>query len=168
MQHSPSLTHGIKIDWDAEVERTDELRAAVPECETLRAGMLLRGFVIGKVTYPRGTLVFRVAEGHELSMQMPVDVTVERTPRSDIEPTWAIDHDDAGVERHRGVVGTRDAGERIDLIIAARAPNISRAKAKKLLDDGCVSIGGQSIRKSSHRSRADDVIELVVVDPSQG
>jgi len=167
LAHSPSAVGGMKVDWEADVERTHEVRAALKDCDAMRAGILMRGFVIGTVTYPRGTLVFRVGEGHELFLQLPPDLRAVEVPKLIVEPTWTVDHVD-GIERHRGIVGTVDADERIDILIAARAPNISRAKAKRLLDDGCVSVAGQSIRKSNQRLRAGDVIELVVVGPSQG
>lgn len=168
--HSPGTLKGIKIEWDAEVELTDEVRAAMlpSDVDTMRAGTLVRGFVVANITYPRGTLAFRVAEAHEVFLQVPVaSETAPKVAKVKIEASWTVEHD-AAMERHRGTIGTMDDDERIDVIIAAHAPGISRARAQKLIEDGCASVAGVAIRKSNHRLRAGDVLELVILGPSQG
>ena len=168
--HSPGTLKGIKIEWDVEVELTDEVRAAMlpSEVDTMRVGTLARGFVVGSITYPRGTLAFRVAEAHEVFLQVPAESeTAPKVPKVKVPGTWTVEQDGI-VERHRGTIGTEDVDERIDVLIATRSPGISRARAKKLIDDGCVSVAGVSIRKSNHRLRAGEVIEVVILGPSQG
>ncbi len=168
--HSPGTLKGIKIEWDTPVEITDEVRAAMKpsEADTMRAGTLSRGFVVKNITYPRGTLAFRVAEAHEVFLQLPAaNETVPRVPKVKIEATWVVENDGL-VVRHRGTIGTEDNDERIDAVVAARAPGISRARAQKLIEDGCVSVGGASIRIKNHRLSAGDVVELVIMGPSQG
>jgi len=66
--HSPQSVGAIKIDWDAPVEPTPAIREAMAphDVDEMHAGVVLRGFVAGGVTYPRGTIAFRVGEGHEL------------------------------------------------------------------------------------------------------
>lgn len=168
--HSPGTLKGIKIEWDAPVEITDDVRAAMKpsDVDTMRAGTLARGFVVKNITYPRGTLAFRVAEAHEVFLQVPVaNETAPRVAKVKIQPTWVVENDGT-TERHRGTIGTEDDDERIDAVIAARAPGMSRARAVKLIEDGCVSVGGASIRIKNHRLHAGDVLELVIMGPSQG
>ena len=72
----------------------------------------------------------------------------------------------AGDERHRVVVGDVHAGERVDVILAGVVPDLSRAVAQRLIDDGHVTVGGQRIKKSSLRLRTGDVLEIVVPNAS--
>ena len=166
--HSPSTVKGIKIEWDAPVELSPEIRQAMlpNDVETMRAGVLLRGYVVANITYPRGTIAFRVAEAHEVFLQLPAgSIPASAAAKVRIESAWSVEDDGAHL-RHRGTVGTDDDDERIDVVIATRAPGISRAKAQRMIEDGCVSVAGQSIRKANHRLRAGDRIELLIVAAS--
>ena len=160
--HSPGTIGAIKIDWDAPIELTPEIREAMApnDVDTMRTGALIRGFVIGNVTYPRGTIAFRVADGHELFLQLPIES--EPAPaKLVVAATWTVESE-SGLDHHRGTVGTKGDGERIDIFIATTAPSLSRAKVQRLIEQGHVRIGGQPIKKTNHRLRAGDVIEVDV------
>jgi hypothetical protein len=160
--HSPQSVGAIKIDWDAPVERTPAIREAMAphDVDAMHAGVVLRGFAVGGVTYPRGTIAFQVADGHELFLQLPFEdaVAVAR----DKAPTEHVLDEVAGQERHRVTVGDELAGERVDVILASAIASLSRAVVQRCIDDGHVTLGGQRIKKSNLRLRAGDVIELVV------
>jgi hypothetical protein len=160
--HSPQTVGAIKIDWDAPVERTPAIREAMAahDVDAMHAGVVQRGFAAGGVTYPRGTLAFRVGEGHELFLQLPFDDELA-VPR-DEAPTEHVLDEVAGQERHRVTVGDDQAGERVDVILAAAIPALSRAVIQRFIDDGHVTLGGQPIKKANLRPRTGDVIELVV------
>ena len=160
--HGSGAVGGIKIDWDAPVERGLELRDAMAPhpVDTMRVGVVLRGFAVANVTYPRGTIAVQVGEGHELFLQLPVDPTrVVAATRATVPSAWSVEP--AGsVQRHRGTVGTEDDGERIDVIIASRAPGLSRARVQQLIEAGQVTVAGQQVKKPSRRLQAGDRIEL--------
>jgi 23S rRNA pseudouridine1911/1915/1917 synthase len=76
------------------------------------------------------------------------------------------EQDDAeDVERHEVVVGAAQAGERLDAVLAATLPELSRAQAQRLIDDGRVSIGGDVVTKASRRSRAFERIVVAIPAP---
>lgn len=52
-----------------------------------------------------------------------------------------------------------DAGERLDLFLAARIPNWSRARLQRLIEDSDVLVNGRSV-KSSYKIRSHDEIEV--------
>ena len=52
------------------------------------------------------------------------------------------------------------SGERLDVFLARELPELSRARAKAMIDRGAVSVGGRT-RTKSYRIRAGDRIELV-------
>lgn len=159
--HSPGTVGAIKIDWEAPVELSPELRDAMAphDLDTMRAGILLRGFVVGGVTYPRGTIAFRVADAHELFLQLPADTVPLVARKVVIATAWTVERDGT-IDRYRGTVGTEDDGERVDVIIATRAPNLSRTKAQRLIEEGQVRVGGQPTKKMNQRLAAGDLIEL--------
>jgi 23S rRNA pseudouridine1911/1915/1917 synthase len=67
---------------------------------------------------------------------------------------------------HHFTVDPDRAGERIDALIAATLPALSRAAAQRLIDDGHVRIGGAVVPKPGQRVRAGDAIEVVVPAPA--
>jgi hypothetical protein len=160
--YPPGALRGIKIDWAAPVERTDELRAAMAahDLDAMHAGALLRGFALGAVTYPRGTIVFRVAEGHEHFLQLPAGA-VAAVASPVVPASWQVERIGT-IDRYRGTLGTREHSERIDVILAASIPDLSRAKVQRLIEDRRVRVAGQVIAKSNQRLHTGDVIELDV------
>ena len=45
-------------------------------------------------------------------------------------------------------MGEGDAGQRVDLVLARRVPELSRARAKALIEEGAVRVGGRRVKKS--------------------
>ncbi|MCA9530320.1 MAG: RluA family pseudouridine synthase [Myxococcales bacterium] len=58
-------------------------------------------------------------------------------------------------------VGVEGAGARVDRWLAERLPALSRARAKRLAEEGLVRVNGRRVRKS-HRLEAGDVVVLEV------
>jgi len=160
---TPGSLRGIKIDWAAPVERTGQLRAAMAahDLDAMHAGVLLRGFAVDSLTYPRGTIVFRVAEGHEHFLQVPAASAGAELASPVVASAWRVDRVGT-IDRYRGTLGTREHDERVDVILAASIPELSRAKVQRLIQERQVRVAGQVITKSNHRLRTGDVIELDV------
>jgi 23S rRNA pseudouridine1911/1915/1917 synthase len=69
-------------------------------------------------------------------------------------------------EGRRGfAAGAGDAGARLDALIAAHDPDLTRAQVKRLIDDGRVEVGGAVVTKAGTRVRAGDRIEVDVPPP---
>ena len=45
-------------------------------------------------------------------------------------------------------MGEDDAGQRVDVVLARRVPELSRARAKALIEEGAVRVGGRLVKKS--------------------
>jgi 23S rRNA pseudouridine1911/1915/1917 synthase len=56
--------------------------------------------------------------------------------------------------RHRFVVGPAEAGLRLDQALAARVPELSRRKARALLDLGGVFVDGARVKVAGRAVRA--------------
>lgn len=161
--HSPQVVGAIKIDWAAPVELTSAIREAMAphDVDEMHVGAVMRGFVIGNVTYPHGTIAFQVAEGHELFLQLPSGA--EPAPRAARAPTEVVLVGViAGDTRYQIRVGDAFAGVRLDAVLASVIPELSRTAAQRLIDEGHVTLGGRLVAKSKQRPRTGDVIELVV------
>jgi RNA-binding protein YlmH len=78
-----------------------------------------------------------------------------------VAATWQVERIGT-VDRYRGVLGTREHSERVDVIVAASIPALSRAKVQRLIEDRRVRVAGQVIARSNQRLRTGDVIELDV------
>jgi 23S rRNA pseudouridine1911/1915/1917 synthase len=65
------------------------------------------------------------------------------------------------VRRVALVVDAAAAGERLDRWLAARIPDLSRARLQALIADGCVRVGGAA-RKPSHRVASGEQIDVEV------
>ena len=154
--------NGVKIDWATPVEITDEIRAAMAphDVDAMQAGALLRGVAVGSVTFPRGSRVFRVAEAHEHFVELPASAIPARVaPPAVIDAAWSVERIDT-IDRYRGTLGTREAGHRLDVIVAASIPELSRAKVQRLIEDGHVRVVGQPVVKSNLKMRSGDVVEV--------
>ena len=53
-----------------------------------------------------------------------------------------------------------EGGERLDRLVAARLPELSRTRVQELIDEGSALLNGKAA-KASHKVRAGDVIEVV-------
>lgn len=54
-------------------------------------------------------------------------------------------------------IGEEDAGKRLDVLLATRVPNLSRGRAKEMIDQGLVLVDGRRARKSYRVSPSDRV-----------
>jgi 23S rRNA pseudouridine1911/1915/1917 synthase len=59
------------------------------------------------------------------------------------------------------VVDVPSAGERLDRWLAARIPDLSRARLQALINDGCIRVGGIA-RKPSHRVASGEQVDVEV------
>lgn len=71
-----------------------------------------------------------------------------------------IDDDDD--EDHALVVDAAQAGGRLDAVIAAAIPTLSRVRIQRLIEDGQVTVAGSVAHKAGARVKAGDAIEVVV------
>ncbi len=160
-----SAIRGIKIDWDASVEITEEMRDAMAprHVEGMRSGVLRRGYVVGPVTYPRGTVAFTAdpERGHTY-LQAPAKIILENQEDEELE--WDVETGEDGRQRHRIVVDTDHAGDRIDSAIA-EVTSLSRATVQRLIEDGHVALNEKPMAKAGQRLRAADIIEVTVPVP---
>ena len=62
-------------------------------------------------------------------------------------------------------VADEDAGGRLDRVLAARIPALSRTRLKALILAGEVTIGGKTIRDPGHGVKAGDVLTVAVPPP---
>ncbi|HEX5508831.1 MAG TPA: RluA family pseudouridine synthase [Pseudolabrys sp.] len=63
------------------------------------------------------------------------------------------------------VVAAEEAGGRIDRILAARIPSLSRSRLKALILGGAVAIGGRTIRDPGQRVKSGDEVTVTVPEP---
>jgi 23S rRNA pseudouridine1911/1915/1917 synthase len=68
----------------------------------------------------------------------------------------------AGPERVTFTVGEEDAGRRLDQVLAARVPGLSRRQARVLLDIGGVFVDGRRVKVAGRPSRAGEEIVAVL------
>jgi 23S rRNA pseudouridine1911/1915/1917 synthase len=65
-------------------------------------------------------------------------------------------------------IAAEDDGARLDRVLAARIPALSRSRLKALILDGRVTIGGVTIRDPGHRVNSGDVVAVDVPEPAPG
>jgi 23S rRNA pseudouridine1911/1915/1917 synthase len=65
-------------------------------------------------------------------------------------------------QTHEIAAETGDAGERLDRLIAARLPDLSRSRAKALIEAGHVSTGGRTINEPSHRVKPGQSFAILI------
>jgi 23S rRNA pseudouridine1911/1915/1917 synthase len=70
----------------------------------------------------------------------------------------------SGPERRAFTVPPELAGERLDVALARLAPDVSRARAKRLVEDGRVRVSGRPAKPAA-RLRAGDALELELPPP---
>jgi len=64
--------------------------------------------------------------------------------------------------RRRIVASTEDQGKRLDQVLAARLPELSRRQARVLLDIGGVFVDGARVKVASRKVRAGQVLEATL------
>ncbi len=67
---------------------------------------------------------------------------------------------------HRIAVDTKDSGERLDVFIASHFSDITRSQAKRLIEEGQVTVDGKAA-KSSHEVKQGEGIVVNVLPPAQ-
>lgn len=67
-----------------------------------------------------------------------------------------------GEQTHVVEAAAAESGDRLDTVLAARIPALSRTRAKALIRDGRASIGGRTIAEPDFRVKPGQVIRLVV------
>jgi 23S rRNA pseudouridine1911/1915/1917 synthase len=75
--------------------------------------------------------------------------------------------DDAEVApvEHRFAVAAADAGGRIDAVVAAAVPALSRAMVQRLIEDAQIKLNGFAVAKPGQRVRGGDAVEITVPAP---
>jgi len=66
-------------------------------------------------------------------------------------------HFDSGIQEF--LVSSEEAGTRLDRVVAARCPELSRTRVQELIDEGLVLLNGKP-GKGSHKLRAGDAIRV--------
>jgi len=80
--------------------------------------------------------------------------------------TTAASAPGAGRERrHRVTAGPADAGARLDRLLAAGLPALSRTRLKALIEQGRVTLAGATIADPSHRVKPGETFVVVVPAP---
>jgi len=77
----------------------------------------------------------------------------------------AVTGDGRAPAEHRFTVDAAHAGERIDALIAARVPGLSRATVQRLIQAGQVQANDAVVAKPGHRVRAGDAVAATVPAP---
>src|SRR4051812_8822194 len=75
------------------------------------------------------------------------------------------DEGEALAAHHRITVDPERAGDRIDALIAATVPALSRAQVQRLIDGARVRVNGAAVAKPGQRVRAGDAVEVDVPPP---
>jgi len=68
----------------------------------------------------------------------------------------------AGPERVTFTIGDEDAGRRLDQVLAARVPGLSRRQARVLLDIGGVFVDGRRVKVAGRPARAGEEVAAVM------
>ncbi len=63
------------------------------------------------------------------------------------------------------IVSPEEEGQRLDRILAARAPDVSRARFQSLIADGHVTVNGSATTKAKTRLRSGDAIRVMLPEP---
>ena len=73
------------------------------------------------------------------------------------------EEDDDKIELVVGEFAPEETSPRLDVYLVAHLPEISRSRAQKLIDDGCVLVDSKSV-KMSHRLKPGEKIEIEMPD----
>ena len=63
-------------------------------------------------------------------------------------------------------INSKDGGERLDVFLAANISGLTRSSAQKLIESGCVTLDGSSIRKN-HRTSPGEEFTVTQDDPDE-
>jgi 23S rRNA pseudouridine1911/1915/1917 synthase len=93
-----------------------------------------------------------------------LDVDDEEGPSVDRPVGLATTVDDV-TGTHSLVVPFDQRGRRVDAVVAALVPSLSRSRTAALIDAGCVTVDGQP-KKASQKLRGGEVVVVVVPPPA--
>jgi 23S rRNA pseudouridine1911/1915/1917 synthase len=68
---------------------------------------------------------------------------------------------DSSSQVKRIVVSTEESGRRLDRVVAAHCPELSRTRVQELIEEELTLLNGNVVAKGSHKVHAGDVIEVV-------
>ena len=169
--YGASATRAANIDWDAPVEVTEELLAAIAPNEPagMRVGVLRRGFSVDNVLHTKGSIAVTWFRGSEMLLELAASDVAEPEPEPDDDEElvvpWSVEVGAGGAQHHRIVIDEAHADGRLDAVIASVVAELSRVGAHRLIEDGHVALAGKPITKPGHRLRTGDVVEIAVPAP---
>ncbi len=67
---------------------------------------------------------------------------------------------------HKIATGPADAGRRIDQVLTAHLPTMSRSRLKTLIEQGCLSAAGATIVEPAYRVKSGQTFAMIVPDPT--
>src|SRR5512140_2359035 len=110
--YGASATRAANIDWDAPVEVTPELLAAVAphDTATMRTGVLRRGFSVDSVLHPKGSIAVTWFRGSEMLLELVSPDVPDELDADDGDGDGDADDDDELGELYS--VETGDGGAR--------------------------------------------------------
>ncbi|HKW32084.1 MAG TPA: RluA family pseudouridine synthase [Candidatus Acidoferrum sp.] len=66
--------------------------------------------------------------------------------------------------QHQFTLETKEAGRRLDVVVAERCPELSRTRVQELIDSGLVLVDGSTLRKGSVRVRGGEKITVEITE----
>lgn len=89
-------------------------------------------------------------------------------PLEDSAPETALAaFEELSAERRDGIVESADHGERLDKLLARRAPEFSRSHLQQLIDQGHVQLDAQVCRQPARRVKAGQTLSVELVPTAQ-
>ena len=68
-------------------------------------------------------------------------------------------------ERHAFIVATEEAGQRLDKVVSARLPDISRSRVQSLIAEGRARVNARPVTRPAHKLAPGDTVELEIPPP---
>ena len=70
------------------------------------------------------------------------------------------------MDRHNFTISEQDAGQRLDIYLAEKIEDISRAAVQRLISGGMVMVDGEEA-KANYRLKAEQMVQAVIVPPEE-
>ena len=67
-----------------------------------------------------------------------------------------------GGAHHSFTATAAEAGQRIDRVLAARLPTLTRSRLKSLIEEGCLSADGAPLRAPAHKVKSGQKFAIVI------
>ncbi|NNG02821.1 MAG: RluA family pseudouridine synthase [Inquilinus sp.] len=81
-------------------------------------------------------------------------------------PPGTADAANSAATRHRVAAGLAQSGERLDRLLAAALPEVSRSRVQALIAAGHVSSGGRTIGDASARVKPGQTFDIIIPEPA--